>query len=107
MVGYIVRRLLAMALTFWAMTFVAFLIMELPPGDFATTRVSEVSAAGAKIDPAMVERLREMYHLDAPLLERYAVWFGGVLRGDLGYSLAFNTPVNQLVASSNANAATK
>jgi peptide/nickel transport system permease protein len=99
MVGYIVRRVLAMALTFWAMTFVAFLIMELPPGDFATTRVSEVSAAGAKIDPAMVERLREMYHLDAPLLERYAVWFGGVLRGDLGYSLAFNTPVNQLVAS--------
>jgi len=99
MIGYVVRRLLSMVLTFWAMTFVAFLIMELPPGDFATTRVSEVSAAGAKIDPAMVSRLREMYHLDAPLLERYLVWFGGVLRGDFGYSLAFNTPVNQLVAS--------
>ena len=98
MLGYLLRRLVAMALTFWAMTFVAFLIMELPPGDFATTRVSEMAAAGAKIDPAMVERLREMYHLDAPVLERYFNWFWRVLQGDLGYSLAFNTPVTELVS---------
>lgn len=97
-VGFLLRRLLAMGLTFWAMTFVAFLIMELPPGDFASTRVSEVSAAGAKIDPAMVERLREMYHLGDPVFQRYLAWFGGILHGNLGYSLAFNTPVSELVA---------
>jgi peptide/nickel transport system permease protein len=88
-----------MALTFWAMTLVAFLIMELPPGDFASSRVSEMSAAGVKVDPAMVERLREMYQLDAPVLVRYANWFGRVLRGDFGYSLAFNTPVSQMLAA--------
>ncbi|MDO8360696.1 MAG: ABC transporter permease [Devosia sp.] len=97
MIRYLFRRLLAMGLTFWAMTLVAFLIMELPPGDFASTRVSEMSAAGAKIDPAMVLRLREMYQLDAPLLERYANWFLRVLHGDFGYSLAFNTPVTGLI----------
>ncbi|MEQ1768555.1 MAG: ABC transporter permease, partial [Devosia sp.] len=71
MLSYLSRRFAAMLLTFWAVTFVAFLIMELPPGDFASTRVSEMAAAGSKIDPAMVARLREMYHLDAPVLERY------------------------------------
>ena len=99
MAGYIVRRLLAMVLTFWAMTLVAFLIMELPPGDFASSRVSEMSAAGVKVDPAMVERLREMYQLDAPVLVRYANWFGRLLQGDFGYSLAFNTPVSQMLAA--------
>ncbi|MDO8358583.1 MAG: ABC transporter permease [Devosia sp.] len=99
MTGYILRRLAAMALTFWAMTFVAFIIMELPPGDFASTRASEMSAAGVKVDPAMVERLREMYQLDAPVLVRYFSWFSHVLRGDFGYSLAYNTPVNQLIAA--------
>lgn len=99
MVIYLLRRLLAMLLTFWAVTFVAFMIMELPPGDFASTRVSEMAAAGAKIDPAMVLRLREMYHLDAPVFERYWSWFGGILRGDFGYSLAYNAPVGNLIAS--------
>jgi len=99
MIGYMLRRLVAMALTFWAMTLVAFLIMELPPGDFASSRVSEMSAAGVKVDPAMVERLRDMYQLDAPLLVRYTSWFGRVLQGDFGYSLAFNTPVNTMIAA--------
>jgi peptide/nickel transport system permease protein len=97
MIGYFLRRLAAMALTFWAMTLVAFLIMELPPGDFASTRASQMSAAGVKVDPAMVERLREMYNLDAPVLVRYASWFGRVLQGDFGYSLAYNAPVNQMI----------
>lgn len=88
-----------MLLTFWAVTFVAFLIMELPPGDFASTRVSEMAANGSKIDPAMVERLREMYNLDAPVLVRYWSWFTRVIQGDFGYSLAFNTPVRDLIGS--------
>ena len=99
MLGYLARRLLAMLLTFWAVTFVAFLIMELPPGDFASTRVSEMAASGSRIDPAMVERLREMYHLNAPVLERYWSWFTQILQGNFGYSLAFNTPVRDLIAS--------
>jgi peptide/nickel transport system permease protein len=73
--------------------------MELPPGDFASTRASEMSAAGVKVDPAMVERLREMYQLDAPVLVRYVSWFTRILQGDFGYSLAFNMPVNQMIAA--------
>ena len=99
MLGYVLRRFAAMALTFWAMTFVAFIIMELPPGDYATARVSEMSAAGVKIDPAMVERLREMYQLDAPVIVRYFSWFGRVLQGDFGYSLAFAQPVSEMIAT--------
>lgn len=99
MLRYLSRRLLAMGLTFWAVTFVAFLIMELPPGDFASTRVSEMAASGSKIDPAMAGRLREMYNLDAPVLERYWSWFTRLLQGDFGYSLAFNMPVRDLIGS--------
>ena len=99
MLRYLSRRLLAMGLTFWAVTFVAFLIMELPPGDFASTRASEMAASGSKVDPAMAERLREMYHLDAPVLERYWSWFTRLLQGDFGYSLAFNMPVRDLIGA--------
>lgn len=98
MIGFLSRRLVAMALTFWAMSFVAFLVMELPPGDYATTRVSDMRVGGAQIDPEMVARMREMYNLDGPVLVRYATWFGRVLRGDLGYSLAYSAPVNDLIA---------
>lgn len=99
MIGYFLRRLAAMALTFWAMTFIAFIIMELPPGDFASSRASEMSAAGAKVDPAMVEQLRKLYQLDAPVLVRYFSWFGRVLQGDFGYSLAYNMPVSKMIAN--------
>ena len=98
MIWFLSRRLVAMALTFWAMTFVAFLVMELPPGDYATTKASEMTMGGAKVDQAMVLRMREMYNLDGPVLVRYATWFGRVIRGDLGYSLAYSTPVNDLIS---------
>jgi peptide/nickel transport system permease protein len=97
MIGFLARRLVAMALTFWAMTFVAFLVMELPPGDYATTRASEMRQAGVQVDAEMVARMREMYNLDGPVLVRYATWFGRVIRGDLGYSLAYSAPVNELI----------
>jgi len=99
MLYFLIRRILAMLLTFWAVSFVAFLIMELPPGDFASTRVSEMSAAGVRVDPEMAARLRELFRLDEPVLVRYWSWFTRLVQGDFGYSLAFNMPVRDLIAA--------
>ena len=46
-----------------------------------------------------VDNLRRVYGLDRPVVERYAVWLGSAIRGDLGNSLYFRTPVASLVAT--------
>src|SRR5689334_10494085 len=98
MAGYLLKRLIATLLTFWAMSFVTFVIMELPPGDYASARMSSMSAAGIKVDAEMIERLRELYRLNDPMIVRYWAWLSGILSGETGYSLAYNLPVGQMIS---------
>lgn len=98
MAGYLLKRLVAMLLTFWAMSFVTFVIMELPPGDYASARMSSMSAAGIRVDAEMIERLRELYRLNDPMIVRYWAWLRGMMSGEMGYSLAYNLPVGQMIA---------
>src|SRR3546814_17512920 len=42
---------------------------------------------------AEAERLRALYGLDRPILERYLAWLGNALSGDFGYSRLYNQPV--------------
>jgi peptide/nickel transport system permease protein len=44
-----------------------------------------------------VAALRSQSGLDRPLPVRYAAWVASVLRGDFGYSLAYNSPVGPLL----------
>jgi ABC-type dipeptide/oligopeptide/nickel transport system permease component len=46
-----------------------------------------------------LDNLRRVYGLDRPMIERYAIWLGSAVRGDLGNSLYFRTPVASLVAT--------
>ena len=53
--------------------------------------------AGPQVSPATINALRDRYGLDRPLVEKYAHWLGSLLRGDLSYSVAHNTPVGELL----------
>ncbi len=97
MLGYIVGRLLLMIPTLIAISLVAFIIIQLPPGDYLTSVVATAAASGETIDPAELAQLEARYGLDQPVYIQYFNWIGGVVQGDFGWSFAYNQPVSELI----------
>lgn len=80
-------RLTHLLLVLLAVTFLAFVVVDLLPGDAA------VVVAGDNATPEQVQQVREELQLDRPLLIRYVDWLGGVVTGDLGESFRTGQPV--------------
>ena len=68
-------------------TIIVFVILSLIPGDPAT------AILGSYATPENVARLNAQLGLDRPLVERYFIWLGNLLQGDLGRSFSLNRPV--------------
>jgi peptide/nickel transport system permease protein len=92
MYGYAFRRLLLAVPVLLGVSAVVFLLMALVPGDPAH------AILGPYATPDNVARLRVELGLDRPLIERYGVWLGHLLHGDLGRSYSLNRPVLDEVA---------
>ena len=97
MLSYIVHRILIMIPTLIAISIVIFTIINLPPGDYFSTYIAELQSSGEAADLAKINFLKAQYGFDRPLWEQYIFWAGGLLPGDMGYSFAYNLPVNQVV----------
>ena len=97
MLSYIVHRILIMIPTLIAISIVIFTIINLPPGDYFTTYIAELQSSGEAADLAKINFLKMQYGFDKPIWEQYLFWAGGLLHGDMGYSFAYNLPVNQVV----------
>lgn len=97
--AYILRRILAMIPTLIAVSMVCFVIIQLPPGDFFTTLQAEVAETGGGQNKEVIKQLQEIYGLDQPLHIQYIRWVAGWPRLDFGYSLEWNAPVWNIVAS--------
>lgn len=97
MVQYIIRRLLLMVPTLLAISLVSFIIIQLPPGDFLTSKINSAAAQGETMDEAEIAQLNRQYGLDKPLTVQYLDWLGGLVHGDFGYSFKYNKPVSELI----------
>lgn len=98
MLAYIIRRLLYMIPTLFAISLVSFLIIQLPPGDYLNTLVAELAAQGDQVDRARLVALEERYGLNQPVYVQYWKWITGILlRGDFGQSFEWNRPVSTLI----------
>lgn len=97
MLNYIGRRLAFGLFTVWAVSVLSFLIIQLPPGDFATTKLTELAASGSPAAAAEVEQFRADYGLDQPIFVQYFQWIGQVIQGDFGMSLDWNRPVGDVI----------
>ena len=89
MTFYLIKRLLVTLATLLAASVVVFAVLEVLPGNAAQVLM------GPDADPAAVAA---ELGLDAPAPARYLQWMGGLLRGDMGLSYAYGTPVAELVA---------
>jgi peptide/nickel transport system permease protein len=72
MLQYIVRRVFMMIPTLFVTSLVAYVIITLPPGDFATSYISNMAAQGDSQSQATAQAIREEFGLDKPV-----VWMRG------------------------------
>jgi peptide/nickel transport system permease protein len=98
MLGYIIRRIAYMIPTLFGISLIAFLIIQLPPGDYLTSMVANMEQSGQTVDPNQIAQLREQYGFDQPIYVQYAKWISGIVtRGDFGQSFQWDRPVIDLI----------
>jgi len=98
MARYALKRVLTMLLMLVLLSLVVFIILELPPGDFAERYVFDLRQSGAQVYYEQIEQYRHMLGLDRPWPVRYLQWVGGIVtRFDFGWSLTYRLPVTQVI----------
>lgn len=99
MTKYIIRRFVYMIISLIAMSIVAFVIINLPPGNYVEIYINQLQASGTIVDESMELALKRQYGFGQPLYLRYLKWVAGMFRGSFGRSFVFNRPVIDLVLS--------
>jgi peptide/nickel transport system permease protein len=98
MFAFILRRSLMVVPTLIAVSFIAFVILQLPPGDFLDSYIAQLRSQGEVVDEDAILELRSRYGLDQPMLVQYWNWISGiVLHGDFGMSFEWKRPVSELI----------
>jgi peptide/nickel transport system permease protein len=91
---FVQGRLLQALVVLAVMSFAIYWLIGLMPGDPIDLMIS----ADPRLTSDDITRLRALYGLDRPILERYLHWAGGIVTGDLGYSRLYAKPVLDVLA---------
>jgi peptide/nickel transport system permease protein len=97
MLSYLVRRVSLAILTIFVVSVVSFGIILLPPGDFIDAWSNKMRQAGMEVAAQTKEAYRLQYALDKPVYIQYAKWMGLILRGEYGFSIYYNQPVEDVI----------
>jgi peptide/nickel transport system permease protein len=96
MLTYLARRILSLVPVLLGITFLAFLLGNLAPGDPA---IQLYIARTGEPPPnnAVIEEIREDLGLNDPLLVRYVRWLYALAQGDMGTSYRTGLPVSEQI----------
>jgi peptide/nickel transport system permease protein len=107
MLSFIVRRTMLALLTVCTLSIIAFVVIQLPPGDYIDTYVTALlegsgspgggTATGGVFSETVARSLRAQHGLDKPIHIQYAKWTWNMVQVDFGQSLEFQKPVIELV----------
>jgi ABC-type dipeptide/oligopeptide/nickel transport system permease component len=109
---FIMQRLLIMVPTLLIISVAVFIIIQLPPGDFLTTKIIQLQESGDGVELSQVEDLKKMFNFEEPAWKQYLKWMGfhwffsfdtrdtGLLQGNLGRSMENQLFVNDIVGDS-------
>ncbi|HLI21660.1 MAG TPA: ABC transporter permease, partial [Stellaceae bacterium] len=101
MTRFVLIRLLQMIAVIAIMSFIVYALIGLMPGDPIDLMIS----SNPHLTPADAVRLKALYGLDKPLIERYFAWARAALHGDFGYSRLYLQPVFGVLLPRLANTA--
>jgi peptide/nickel transport system permease protein len=99
MLRYIVQRCLLAIVTMWVISVLAFVIIQLPPGDYVTSYIRALEEAGGVHEDDLARALRREYGLDQPIYVQYWRWVRQFARGQFGSSMLYRLPVREVIAS--------
>jgi peptide/nickel transport system permease protein len=98
MLTYIIRRFVRAIPQLLLISVLAFIIIQLPPGDIVEQQILNLEASGVDVDERQAQLLRQMYGLDRPMYARYFHWMRKVVTGfDFGYSYTWQKPVAEVI----------
>ena len=98
MLTYFLRRSFYLLITVALVSVVAFVLIQLPPGDYLTTYVIQLENQGSTVSEAELAALRRQFGLDRPILVQYLRWIWNIVsRGNFGRSLLWNVAVSELI----------
>ena len=102
MLRFIARRILLGISTLVFISFISFVIIQLPEGDYIDAYIAALEGQGGyaytlMVSPEEVQALRALYGLDQPVYVQYLKWAWNVLRADLGISLDLNIPLTEVI----------
>ena len=93
MFAFIARRMMLAALSIWFMSMIAFVVIQLPPGDAVDAFIEDLMersegsvAAHGEFARERAQALREYVGLDKPYVYRYVIWVWRMFHLDFGYS---------------------
>jgi peptide/nickel transport system permease protein len=95
---YILQRLALLPLLMVIYSFVIFVIIQAPPGDFLTAYVATLASSGSSISADQIAALRHQYGLDQPFVVQYFLWMQNLFHGDFGLSLEYQRPNADLIS---------
>jgi peptide/nickel transport system permease protein len=97
MLAYIGRRIVLAIFTVWAVSVLAFAIIQLPPGDYITSYIAQMASTGSIVSEQEAENLRIQYGLDQPIYVQYYKWMAQIARGSFGMSMEWRRPVLEVI----------
>ncbi len=98
MTKFIVRRIAILLPLLFLVSVVAFVVIQLPPGDYVDSYIRNLELQGGAMNAAQKLALQRQYGLDQPLIIQYFIWIGKIItRGDFGNSFKFQRPVADLL----------
>lgn len=89
---YIVKKALTLVGTLLLVSFIAFLLFQIVPGDPVT------SMLGTEYSEERAESLREELGINKPVIVRYVNWLADFVKGDFGISYKYKMPVSRLIS---------
>lgn len=116
MIVYLIRRLLLMIPTFFGITLVTFVLINLAPGSpieqkLQAIRFGAANSGGAgagggvnsrgdtAVNEEVIEALKKQYGFDKPVHIRYFIWLKNLTRLDFGESFTYQEPVLTVIKS--------
>lgn len=101
MVNYIIRRLAISVVVIFLISVASFFIIQLPPGDFASTYKAFLLQTGNMTEDQaeeMTQLVRAQYGLDQPVWRQFLTWVKGIVtEGKFGYSFAYRTDAGAII----------
>lgn len=88
---FLLKRFVTFVLTMWAASVVIFAVQGALPGNAAQVMLGESAT------PEAVQALSRKLGLDQPAVVRYGRWIAGLASGDMGTSVAYDTPIAELI----------